>query len=341
MAEITIKQIEDENEWESFISRHSEANFLHSWYWGELHKNLNRQVDRTGFYDDEKLVGVMLSIVEPAKRGRYLTVPGGPIIDWRNSNLISKFASQIKKIAKDRSCVFVRVRPQLISDEFSKNMFKNNGFADAPLHLHAELTSQLDITKTEEELLANMRKTTRYELKKAGLLNIEVKTSKDPHEIRNFYNLQLDTAQRQKFIPFSLEFLYEQFKAFAQNDLALLFSAFHKKTLLAQAFVIFYGQEAVYHYGASTTEGRKYPGSYLIQWEAIREAKKRGLRRYNFWGVAPENRSNHRFYGVSVFKRGFGGEDIEYLHAQDFVINKPKYLFNWIIEQTRKKIRRV
>ena len=45
------------------------------------------------------------------------------------------------------------------------------------------------------------------------------------------------------------------------------------KKLLAQAFIILYGNEAVYHYGASTDEGRNHPGAYLIQWEAVKEAK--------------------------------------------------------------------
>jgi lipid II:glycine glycyltransferase (peptidoglycan interpeptide bridge formation enzyme) len=110
---------------------------------------------------------------------------------------------------------------------------------------------------------------------------------------------------------------------------------------LAQAFVIFYGKEAVYHYGASTDEGRHYPGAYLIQWEAIKEAKKRGMTRYNFWGVAPENNANHRFSGLSLFKRGFGGEDFEYLHAQDLIINYPRYLVNYLVEFLRKKFRNV
>jgi lipid II:glycine glycyltransferase (peptidoglycan interpeptide bridge formation enzyme) len=79
----------------------------------------------------------------------------------------------------------------------------------------------------------------------------------------------------------------------------------------------------------------------LIQWEAIKEAKKRGMTRYNFWGVAPENNPDHRFAGLSLFKRGFGGEDFEYLHAQDLIINKPRYLLNYLIESFRKIIRRV
>ena len=99
MATITIKTISDKNEWERFLTLHQEANFLQSWYWGEFYKNLGNTIYRTGFYRDKKLVGVMLSVVENAKRGRYLIVPGGPIIDWQNPNLEVAFAGAIKRIA--------------------------------------------------------------------------------------------------------------------------------------------------------------------------------------------------------------------------------------------------
>ncbi len=82
MAEINIKEIVEKNEWETFLSSHNEVNFLHSWYWGEFYENLNQKIQRTGFYKNGKLSGAMLSIVEKAKRGQYLIVPGGPIINW-------------------------------------------------------------------------------------------------------------------------------------------------------------------------------------------------------------------------------------------------------------------
>lgn len=341
MAKTQITEITDIKMWEDFLSTHPEANFLQSFYWGEFHKTLGHTIKRSGFIKDEKLIGVMLSVVENAKRGKYLTIPGGPIIDWRDKSLVNLFVEEIKNIAKETGCVFVRVRPQLKSDDFSKNLFKKLGFINAPMHLHAELTSQLNIDPPEETLFANMRKATRYEIKKAISLGIKIETPSDEKTIRKFYDLQLQTAKRQKFVPFSYNFLSEQFKIFLENNQAILYSAKLGNKLLAQAFIIFYGTEAAYHYGASTQEGRKYPGSYLIQWEAIKEAKKRGMKRYNFWGVSPEGDKDHRFSGLSLFKRGFGGADFEYLHAQDLIINYPRYIFNYLIEFLRKKIRRV
>jgi lipid II:glycine glycyltransferase (peptidoglycan interpeptide bridge formation enzyme) len=341
MNTILTRPVTNKTEWEKFLSLHPEANFLQSWDWGDFHKNLGKKIFRTGFYKDTALVGIMLSVVEPARRGRYLTVPGGPIIDWKDERILSEIFSTMRQIAKEQRCVFVRIRPQLIDDEFSRNIFSKYGSKDAPMHLHAELTSQLDITKSTDELLAQMRKTTRYEIKKAQKLGIQVETSIDEKKMKIFYDLQIETAKRQKFVPFSYTFLDEQFKVFAKAHEAVLYTAIHEGQILAQAFIIFYGSEAVYHYGASTEEGRKYPGAYLIQWEAIQEAKRRGMKRYNFWGVAAETEKNHRFYGISIFKRGFAGEDVQYLHAQDLVIDRTRYFFNLLVERVRKITRRV
>lgn len=340
-TQITIKNIEGQTVWEDFLAVHPEANFLQSWHWGEFHKALGNTIHRAGFYSGNNLAGIMLSVVENAKRGRYLTVPAGPIMDWHDEVLVSAFISEIKKQAKDDNCVFVRVRPQLESNNFSIALFKKQGFVSAPIHLHAELTSQLDLSPTEDQLLANMRKATRYEIKKGINQNIKITSSQDPEAIKNFYDLQILTSERQKFVPFSYKFFYEQFKVFAKAGKALLYSAEVDGKLLAQGLIIFYGKEAAYHYGASTDEGRKYPGAYLIQWEAIKEAKRRDMARYNFWGVTREDQKDHRFYRLSIFKRGFGGADLEYLHAQDLIINKLKYLVNWLVENIRKRIRHV
>jgi lipid II:glycine glycyltransferase (peptidoglycan interpeptide bridge formation enzyme) len=338
---IITKQIDNQSEWESFLQSREEANFLQSWYWGEFHIALDKTIQRIGFYRDNQLIGVMLSIVEAARRGRYLTVPAGPIINWDDKEVVGAAFAEMRNIAHLNKCVFVRIRPQLLEDEFSKQIFQVNNARSAQMHLHAELTSRLAITNSEEELLAQMRKSTRYEIRKAEKLGITIETAKDEKDVTQFYNYQLETAKRQKFVPFSQKFLHEQFRIFFAADKALLYTAKFEGKVLAQAFIIFYGNEAVYHYGIGTEEGRKYPGAYLIQWEAIKEAKKRGMKFYNFWGVAAEENKTHRFYTISIFKRGFGGEDTQYLHAQDLVINKPKYLLNFGVEKLRKIMRRV
>lgn len=340
MLKIFSKNITNRSEWETFIANHLEANFLHSWYWGEFQEKIGKKIIRTGFYSDGALSGLMLTIVESAKRARYLVVPGGPILNWNNKRLVTAFGNELRNLGKEHNCVFARVRPQLEDDDFSRRTFRDLGFSRAPMYLHAELTSQLNIRISEKELLGNMRKATRYEVKKTQSLGIKIEKNGDKNS-KNFYKFQIETAKRHKFVPFTKDFLETQFDIFIKNDKAILYTAKYKNKTLAQAFVIFYGEEAVYHYGTSTEEGRKYNGAYLIQWEAIREAKKRGMSRYNFWGVSPQDSNDHRFAGLSLFKRGFGGTDVAYLPAQDLVFNKPRYLINYFVERFRRILRRV
>ena len=75
--------------------------------------------------------------------------------------------------------------------------------------------------------------------------------------------------------------------------------------------------------------------------EAMRDARERGIKRYNFWGIVGEDETDHRFYGVSVFKRGFGVEELAYVPAQDLVIKPLQYLKPWLIETIRRRQRKV
>lgn len=348
-----IKKTEEKKEWEEFIHSRNEANFLQSYNWGKFQSQLNKKV----FYlflcegENEEIaekIGAVLAIKEVAKRGSYLTIAGGPIIDWESKNVENNFnflTAELKKLAKSEDCSFVRMRPQVKESSEIVDFVEKNGWVKSPMHVTADLTLQLDLSQTEEELLMQMRKNTRYEVRQAGKRGIIVEQKKDPAEIKEFFDHQLILAEKHGFVPFSFDFLHEQFKAFVEDDQVALFHSFLPgeggvKKLLASAFIIFYNSEAVYHYGISTPENDRQPGSYACQWAAILEAKKRGCRFYNFWGIAPKEDRGHRFAGVSTFKRGFGGQEVQYLSAHDLPVS---WQYNLVktFETVRKKARKL
>jgi len=84
--------------------------------------------------------------------------------------------------------------------------------------------------------------------------------------------------------------------------------------------------ETSYHHGASTHKYPKIPASYLLQWTAITDSLKRGDNIYSFWGIAPDGAKKHPFAGVTLFKKGFGGEMLELVHCMDIPISKRYYL---------------
>jgi len=289
---------------------------------------------------------MLQGVVEPARRGRYLEIPGGPLLSEYSSVSIWKQAVLLmKEIAIKENCAFIRIRPQVFDTCKVSDTLQMLGFRPAPMHLHAELTRVLDLTKTDEQLLAEMRKSTRYEIKRAVKMGIKVEQSRDENLVADFIRLQTETAKREGFVPFSRKYLLEQFRAFRKTNSVCWFfirsdlAAAGSDLLISMAFVIFYRGEAVYHYAASSNEARKIPAAYAIQWAIIVEAKKRGMKTYNLWGdVADDKLNSHRFAGPSMFKRGFGGEQVAYLHARDLPLSW-KYWVNWGIEIARKKIR--
>lgn len=329
---------ENKELWEQAIAQFPEANFLQSWNWGMFHENLGKTVVRLLFRKTDVVVGLVLLVVERAKRGDYVTIAGGPIMNWKNEELVRFVFDQIVLVAKEQNVDFIRFRPQELNSKELSDLVARAGARPSQMHLTADLTLQLDLTHTEDELLAQMRKNHRSAIRKCDGLGIRVEQTNDPQEIQSFYDHQVALAQKHSFVPFSYDFLHEQFKAFAQDDQVLLFHSYQENRLLASAFVIFYNGEAVYHYGISTDANGKLPGSYACQWEAILEAKLRGCKKYNFWGVAPEGAQTHRFAGVTLFKTGFGGEHVEYLHAHDIPLSA-KYTMTAAFEFMRKKVR--
>lgn len=336
-----VRDVTDKNEWDTFVTNHPEANFLHSWQWGEFHVSRGKIVVRRGVYVGTDLEGVYEGVVETARRGTHLAIAGGPIVGWENSDVVQLLRDDMKQQGRAHKCVFIRVRPQLKKSAESLALFARLGFKKAPYYLSVEHAGILDLTKDEDEILKGMRQRLRRALRKAEKNNITVETSTNPDDIAEFYRIQLETAKRHDFTHFSEDFLKKQFAAFATDDSAVLYTARHEGEILAQNFMIFYGNEASYHYGVSTELGTKLSGAPLLHMQAMRDARERGIKRYSFWGIVDEDDTNHRFYGVSVFKRGFGVDELKYVPAHDLVLDPLRYRINWTIETIRRKTRKV
>lgn len=340
MAKYTAETITDKNIWEKFVLSQNPYSFLQSWAWGETNEKTGSKIFRIGFNKDNKLIGVCLLIKENAKRGPHLIIPGGPVIDWADKKLVDIFIDTIKNLAKNENVWFVRVRPEIKDSDNARKDFKDLGFVSAPMHLHAENTWILDISKPEEELLAGMRKSTRYLIKKSLNLGLELEVSKDPKSAGILYELQKETAKRHKFVGFSQKLFKSEIESFAGNENAAVFICRKDKEVLAAAIIIFYGNTAYYHFSGSTSKFSEVPFSYFLQWQIILEAKKRGIKYYNFWGIAPNNNPKHRFAGVTLFKTGFGGERIDWLHAHDLPVSS-LYWLTYIFETLRRIFRRL
>ena len=334
--------ITDKVKWDTFITSHKEANFLQSWDFYEFHKSRGKKVVRRALVDDKgKITAAYAGVVETAKRGTYMAIAGGPILDWADKKVVRAVFSDIKEQGKAAKCAFIRVRPQLELSDKSLKLMNELGLKPAPMYLSVEYAGILDLRKNEEEILAGASQGFRRKLRKAMKNDIEVTADTSDESINEFCRLEKLHAERQKYVAFSTSFLKKQFEAFREGGEILIYTARKGGETLAQNFMIFYGAEASYHYGVSSELGTKYSAAPLLHLQAMEEARKRGCLRYNLWGIVDVDDTSHRFYGVSEFKRSFGCEELRYTPAHDMILDPLKYQLTKVVETVRKRVRKV
>lgn len=320
-------------DWQVVLEKYPEANFLQSPEWGKVNELVGHRVILEGSDDFWCQM-----IVKNAKRGRYLEVPGGPLLDWRNSVVVQAVFRRIREVAEREKCVFVRLRPQLKAEE--KAYLEGLGLKKAPMHLHAEHTVILDLTKSQEDLLKEMRRQTRYEVRRAEKFNIKATWTDGESSYREFHQVQAETAQRQHFVPPNLKMLLAEREAFGENA-RLYIAKTAANEPIAYGLILMTGNEAEYFEAASTELNYKLPGAYALQWQVIKDLQELGIKRYNLWGIAPPDQPDHRYAKVTTFKRGFGGEMVEFVAAQDMVIKPAHYKLDLLVETVRRKRRKL
>ncbi len=331
-------------EWKKAQQKYPEANFLQSPAWGKTNHLVGHKViveynisDEDGTASTAPQYWCQM-IVKNAKRGRYLEVPGGPLVDWNDRAAVAAVFQKIRAVAEREKCVFVRLRPQLYHSQIAQ--LEGLSLRKAPMHLHAEHTVILDLTKSEDALLKEMRRQTRYEVRRAEKLGLKVSWSNSEEAFAEFHQVQAETAARQHFVPPDLKMLMAEREAFDQQA-RLYVARTEDGQAVAYGLILMDGAEAEYFEAASTELNYKLPGAYALQWQVIKDLKQLEIKRYNLWGIAPPGQTAHRYAKVTTFKRGFGGEIVEFVPAQDLVLKWWRYRFNLLVETIRRKRRRL
>lgn len=332
-----IAEINDKSIWEEFVAGCGADSFLHSWNWGEFNRATGERIWRMGFYEDGLLRGVALIIRVKARRGTFLFVPQGPLTKDSEAmrRVIPALKTGMSELGRQQKAAFLRISPLLAKNEENLALFRKEGFRDAPIHMmHPETTWILDITKDEETLMREMRKTHRNLIRRAAKDGVEISSDTTEEYLRFFYDIHMETVARHGFVPFSFDYIKSELDCFRGDGQIKVYAARYQEKVISSAIIVFYGQEAFYHHGASSSAYAKVPSSYLTLWAAIQEAKARGLKRFNFYGIV-NDKPKHPWYGLSRFKQGFGGYEADLVHCQDYPLS-PRYAFTWAVETIRK-----
>src|SRR3989339_1042925 len=316
----------DQPAWDAFILKHGprSGQFLQSWQWGEFQKSIGRHVDRHLFEQDGACSGVAQSVrTNISVFGCYDYVPRGPVV----TNAFH-LGDVVKQLSSD--CLFVRLDPAVDPKPLL-----------AQYHLHKTIDIQPaqtvinDLDLSEEMLLQRMHPKTRYNIGLAQKKPLEIRMS--GVTLDEVWPLFAQTSERGSFRLHEHAYYETMLRVLAQTTPRVFLAAtFFEQQPVAATIMLDFGETRTYLHGASSHEHRALMAPTLLHWELMKDAKTKGLKAYDWWGVSPLLEEQHPWAGISRFKRGFGGEEGVYPGTYDVVMKPLLYRVYQCLRQIRR-----
>ncbi len=309
---------------------------LQSWEWGEFRQKTGIKVLRLGDFEGQRfLLGYQLTI-HPIPHTSFTVgyLPKGPTPD------ISMLGS-LQKIGRDENCLLIKLEPNISPDQKTHAFLMENGCRRGR-PFFTKYTFQIDLTRSEEELMAAMKEKTRYNVRLAQKHGVIVKEDNSPTAFEAYLKLTFETTRRQKFFAHDRKYHQLMWEILQPSGIAHLLTASFQGKVLSAWILFLFNNVLYYPYGASSSEQREAMASNLLMWEAIRWGKLRGARMFDLWGALGPNPNPHDpWYGFHRFKEGYGGKLVELIGTYDLVANPFLYPLYNLTDSLRWKLLRL
>lgn len=281
-----------------------------------------------------RIDGVLLIQHNLLRKFNYLYCPR-PLL---SAAVMDTFLAQVAAVAKQEGSLFLKIDPQarLELEHLHSRM-------DETHPLQPEQTMVVDLSKSEDELLAAMHEKTRYNIRLSERKEVEVtqvirRDIKEDFEV--FWNLLTQTATRNEFHLHDktyYQLLSQVHTPYMSNELFFARMPHDHDSILAVAMINFHHDPAAgvstatYLHGASSDEHREFMASHLLHWRIMQEAKRRGIGSYDLWGI-----DEQRWSGITRFKIGFGGVAVTYPVSTN-IIYRPVWNMLYTFMKNRKQ----
>ncbi len=289
---------------------------LQSYEWGEFKRTSGWKPVRLVLERDGTVVGLAQFLAYdtgPFVPGALWYCTKGPWLPWDDEEAVRAFFEGVREVARREGAHTVKIEPEVLEErQDAKALLEGIGFRKARYDLNLKTTLVVDLSLSEEELLARMKAKTRYNVRLAARKGVEVVEPEFEEGWETFYEWMEATSERKEdyVLRRSRDYLYDVMRSMDDAGQGRLFFAEHEGTPLAGMYVFTFGEKYWYMYGASSDEKRNLKPNYVLQWEVMRWAKERGLTHYDMVGVPKSEQLNESssLWNVYKFKEGFGGE---------------------------------
>jgi peptidoglycan pentaglycine glycine transferase (the first glycine) len=337
--------------WNELIAPLPLAHLLQTWQWSQVKAKYGWQAlpfywsDRSSPGSPEPRAAAMilkrsLPVRGFARKMCVLYIPKGPLMDWGDAALRRGVIGDLQEFAKSQGAIFIKIDPDVelgtgIPGEAGAVENKGGQEVQSELQAYGWRFSQdqiqfrntvlIDLSFSEDELLARMKQKTRYNIRLAQKKGVTVRVG-TLDDLPLLYRMYAETSVRDGFLIREEGYYQTVWRSFMGQPLSSNGTQPFSEPLIAEvdgmpvgAVSLFYfAGKAVYLFGMSRDGHREKMPNHLLQWEAIRRAKALGCSSYNLWGAPNEFKESDPLWGVFRFKEGLGGVVLRTIGAWDF-----------------------
>ncbi len=328
---ITIQEINDKEQWNSFLTGQPRGHLLQSYEWGELNRYLGGRIYRLGAMENGRLIGSMMLTVSPVPiplpvpglRFNWLYSSRGPTVERPDSPALASLIESVQKITHDERAVVLRLEPNIADDDAQLDRwieaYHKLGFQTNPHAVHGRRSWVLDIRPGDEQLLANFKMTWRQNVRSAERKGVIIREAQSEADFDAYYELLKITSERDAFFIHNKDYHREILRQFSEKGDAVLYLAEHAGEAIAAKMVIRFGDWCWDMFGASSNNKRNLKPTYLLQFRCIQWAKARGCSYFDFRTIPEILEPGEEMWGVYEYKKGFGGFSRMNMPTQDYV----------------------
>lgn len=331
-------------EWDEFVTHHPQGSVHQISDWKTLQETIpgRETVYGYGVKKNGKILATTFCVQMHTGVGKkfWFYSARGPVWnpeDTQAQKAAEHLTKEVSKKLKAAGGIFWRIDPYV---EPQHTIYHIPHSKPAAQQYQPTDTLEIDLTQSEEEILAGMKRKGRYNIKLARKHNVEIEVIPDgkftAQDLEDYWNLSTETTGRDGFSGHEKSY-YEKFLSNLKKNAILFFATVEGKRIATAIFTLC-GHKSIYYFGASTSDPqyRNLMAPYLLQWEMMMYGKTHGSTTYDFLGIAPEDQPNHPYAGITEFKLKFGGYRKTYNPGIEIPLNKLWYNVYRTIKKLKK-----
>lgn len=336
------------DQWNDLLLTLAGAHFLQTTEWAVIKNKVGwKAIQKIWTNEQDDVVGMAQILVRSFSIFgiklplSILYVPKGPILNWNDDKLACQVLKDLADLARKEHALFMKIDPDVwigtgipATDDSTDNVvgFKvqqklaEYGWHYSDDQIQFKNTVIIDLTQSLPELLASMKQKTRYNIGLAERKGVTIRQGSQ-NDFENLYRMYAETSLRDGFVIRSREYYLEVWNSFYETGFLIPLIASVEGEDIAGLMLFIFGKNSWYVYGMSRSKHRNLMPNYLLQWEAIKTAKKAGCKTYDLWGAPNTFDESDHMWGVFKFKQGLGGITMRGVGAWDLPVRPLLYQF--------------